>query len=156
MKRKWRLYLDTSVFGGCFDAAQGWVEDSQRVLNGICDGEAHLLYSDSVEEELEDAPDRVQALLESIPPQHRTKIEMNAEIDALSQAYLQAGIVGPKWLDDTIHVATATVARADAIVSWNFKHIASLDKMKAYNQVNLALGHGMIVIVTPKAVNFDE
>ena len=24
MNRKWRLYLDTSVFGGCFDAAQGW------------------------------------------------------------------------------------------------------------------------------------
>lgn len=156
MKRTWRLYLDTSVFGGCFDAAQGWLEDSRRVVDGLRTGKAHLLYSDSVEEELEDAPERVRTLLETIPPQHRTKIEMTAEIDDLSQAYLLAGIVGPKWLDDTIHVATATVVRADAIVSWNFKHIVALDKIKAYNQVNLSLGYGIVSIVTPKMVNFNE
>jgi hypothetical protein len=32
----------------------------------------------------------------------------------------RGGIVSPRWSDDAAHVAAATVARADAIVSWNF------------------------------------
>ena len=38
-------------------------------------------------------------------------------------------------MDDATHVAAATVAKADAVVSWNFKHIVRLDKIKAYNEV---------------------
>ena len=44
MKRKWRLYLDTSVFGGCFDAAEGWDVDSppgSGLLRGGHRGVAH-------------------------------------------------------------------------------------------------------------------
>ena len=48
------------------------------------------------------------------------------------------------------HVAAATVARVDAIVSWNFKHIVRLDKMKAYNRVNLLNGYGILTIISPK------
>jgi hypothetical protein len=50
----------------------------------------------------------------------------------------------------------ATVTRADAIVSWNFKHIVRLDKMKAYNQVNLMNGYGILTIISPKEVLIDE
>ena len=80
---------------------------------------------------------------------------MNKEVYDLSRAYLDAGVVGVQWLDDTLHVAAASVARADAVVSWNFKHIVRLDKIKAYNQVNLAHGYGIITILSPKEVNFD-
>jgi hypothetical protein len=59
----------------------------------------------------------------------------------LRDDYFDAGILGPKRLDDMTHVALATVSRADAIVSWNFKHIVRLDKMKSYNQVNLQNGY---------------
>lgn len=51
---------------------------------------------------------------------------------------------------------TATVARADAIVSWNFKHIVRLGKMTAYNQVNLINGYGILTIISPKEVLFNE
>jgi hypothetical protein len=47
------------------------------------------------------------------------------------------------------HVAIATVSQPDAIVSWNFKHIVRLDKMKAYNQVNLL--NGILTIISPLA-----
>jgi hypothetical protein len=65
-------------------------------------------------------------------------------------------ILGPKWLDDMTHVAIATVSRADAIVSWNFKHIVRLDKMKAYNQVNILNGYGILTIISPMEVMTDE
>jgi hypothetical protein len=57
---------------------------------------------------------------------------------------------------DAGHVATATVYRVDAIVSWNFKHIVQLEKMKLYNQINLKNGYGFLEIVSPKEVLSDE
>jgi hypothetical protein len=53
-------------------------------------------------------------------------------------------------------VALATVARADAIVSWNFKHIVRLDRIRAFNAVNLSEGDGTMTIISPKEVNLDE
>ena len=63
----------------------------------------------------------------------------------------------PKAADEGLYfVADATVARADAIVSWNFRHIVRVDKMRAYNQVNLQTGFGLLSIVSPQEVRFDE
>ncbi|MER3525218.1 MAG: hypothetical protein C4326_14525 [Ignavibacteria bacterium] len=56
----------------------------------------------------------------------------------------------------TTHVAAATISRADAIVSWNFSHIVRLDKMKAYNQINLINVYGMLTIISPKEVPYDD
>ncbi|MEN8253947.1 MAG: PIN domain-containing protein [Verrucomicrobiota bacterium] len=156
MKHKWKLYLDTSVFGGVFDIREGFDVDSRRVIDAVRHGTAKLFYSQALEEELSDAPEQVQALFSAIPAMAKNKVELTDEVAELSKAYLDAGVVGPQWLDDTLHVAAATVARVDAIVSWNFKHIVRLDKIKAYNAVNLGQGYGMITIVSPKEVDFDE
>ena len=53
-------------------------------------------------------------------------------------------------------MACATVERVDAIVSWNFRHIVRLDKMKAYNAANLAEGYGIMTIVSPREVDINE
>ncbi len=97
-----------------------------------------------------------QVLLESIPPSFIEKVPLTKEVIELRNEYIAAGILGAKWVDDATHVAAATVARADAIASWNFAHIVRLDKMKAYNQVNLINGYGIITIITPKEVHYDE
>jgi hypothetical protein len=65
-------------------------------------------------------------------------------------------VVGSKWHEDCLHVAAATLARADAVVSWNFRHIVRLDRIRAFNSVNLAEGYGVITILSPKEVNLDE
>ena len=156
MKRKWRLYLDTSVFGGCFDTAEGWDVDSRRVVDYCATGTSLLLWSDTVERELKAAPPQVRALYEDIGDEQREKIPMTEEVTNLAEAYLFAGVVGRSWYEDCTHVAFATVARADAIVSWNFKHIVRLDRIRAFNAVNLAEGYGIITILSPKEVNLDE
>jgi predicted nucleic acid-binding protein len=156
MNRKWRLYLDTSVFGGCFDTVQGWAEDSRRVMDAVLEGIVVVCFSDAVARELEGSPDRVRELWNSLPSASREQVTVTPEIEALSAAYIAAGVVRRTSLDDTLHVAAATVTRADAIVSWNFKHIVRLDRIKGYNQVNLSLGYGIMTIVSPKEVRFDE
>jgi hypothetical protein len=84
------------------------------------------------------------------------RIEITEEVLELRDAYIKAKILSPRWANDAAHVAAATVARADAIVSWNFRHIVRLDKMKAYNQVNLQQGYGILTIISPKEVLVDE
>ena len=83
-------------------------------------------------------------------------VPLTEEIITLRNAYLTAGVVTSKSINDATHVAAVTVARADAIVSWNFKHIVRLDKIKAYNQINLLNGYGILTIISPKEVSFDE
>ncbi len=90
--------------------------------------------------------------MQFVPTTTVEKVEITEEVLQLRDAYLAAKIVGPRGADDAAHVAAATVARADAIVSWNFQHIVRLDKMKAYNQVNSRKGYGMLTIITPKEV----
>ncbi len=155
-KRKWRRYLDTSVFGGCFDSAQRWSVDSRRVIDLFSRRDAVLLFSELVERELLGAPANVQEVFAEIPQESVEPVPLTAEIDELAGAYVRAGVGGARWLEDCTHVAAATIARADAIVSWNFKHIVRLDRIKGYNNVNLSLGYGIITIISPREVDFDE
>ena len=115
-----------------------------------------LLISEITLRELEPAPSEVKEILMGIPPGCLEFVPLTTEILALRDAYVRAGVVGPQWLNDAAHVATATVARADAIVSWNFKHIVRLEKIRGYNQVNESLGYAALAIITPGEVRLDE
>ena len=116
----------------------------------------YLFLTNLLYEELDDAPKKVRELLVTLPLENIERVDINEEIIELRNAYLAASILGRRWIDDATHVAAATVARADAIVSWNFKHIVRLDKMKAYNQINLLQGYGVLTIVSPREVMFDD
>ena len=149
-----RIYPDTSVIGGCCD--KEFAPDSMRVIDGILSGKAKIIVSEILMKELDKAPDQVRRVLTSIPPEFVEMFLVTPEVADLRNAYIDAKIVGKNCIDDAFHVAAATVARADAIVSWNFKHIVRLDKIKAYNQVNLSMGYGILTILSPKEVFFDE
>ena len=150
----WRLYLDASVVGGCFDS--DFIEDSRRVMDAVFAGKARLLYSEVLEAELRNAPEPVRRFFAEVPDAVREEIEFSAEVEELAREYVARGVVSDAHLDDCRHVAAATIGRADAIVSWNFRHIVKLDKIKGYNQVNLLNGYGVLTILSPKEVSFDE
>ena len=152
--KKLRLYLDTSVFGGCFD--EEFSKDSLKLIERIQKGQMIALVSELVIAEIKRAPEYVQRVLEDIPPNYIERIDLNEGIEKLSAAYLTAGIVTQKSETDAGHVACATFSKADAIVSWNFKHIVQLEKMRLYNQVNAEKRHAFINIVTPREVLGDE
>ena len=148
-----RVYLDASVYGGCFDSE--FEEDTAPVFDAIRAGRLIGIVSDLVLRELRPAPEPVRALLSSLTAE-LVEVTASAEAIALRDAYLAAGIVGPRWADDALHVACATVERVDAIISWNFRHIVRLERMKAYNAVNVAEGYGILTIVSPREVNLSE
>lgn len=149
MKRL-RLYLDTSVFGGCFDAE--FERESNALFQAAKQGKLTLIISELVAFELLPAPESVRELVESLDGLEIENPQFTSEARTLAQTYLDEGILTDKSRIDAGHVALATVIRADAIVSWNFKHIVQLQKMKQYNQVNLSRGYGFLEIVSPKEV----
>ena len=153
MKRP-RIYCDSSVIGGYFDSE--FEADSRRFIDAVKKGRIVMLVSEVVVQEILQAPENVQNLLASIPASSVERVPLSNEIVELRNAYVAAGILGAKWIDDATHVAAATIARADAIVSWNFAHIVRLDKMKSYNQVNLINGYGILTMVTPREVNYGD
>jgi hypothetical protein len=63
---------------------------------------------------------------------------------------MSAGILGESHANDARHVALATVAHADVIVSWNFKHIVHYEKIRGFNSVNLNQGYAPIEIRSPR------
>lgn len=76
-------------------------------------------------------------------------VKLTPDIIRLRNAYLDAGIVTEKSIEDAAHVAAATVSGCRAIVSWNFKHIVHFDKIRQYNIVNELNGYNRIDIFLP-------
>ena len=143
-----RVYVDTSVIGGCFDVE--FALESKALLELARTGDIVLIVSNLLSEELALAPKKVRSYFEALPPSSIEKVEMTPESDALVAAYLDAKVVGPSSENDAHHVALATLAKATVILSWNFRHIVHLDKIKGFNAVNRARGYGAIEIRTPR------
>ncbi len=152
--RRLRVYIEGSVFSGCFDAP--FRDDSRRVFDAVRRGRLVALVSEVVLAEVAKAPEPVREMTAALPAGSLEEVALTREVLDLRDAYIAAGVVTARRMDDATHVAAATVARADAIVSWNFRHIVRLKKIKAYNQVNLAQGYGILTILSPKEVMLDE
>jgi predicted nucleic acid-binding protein len=121
-----RVYADTSVYGGVFD--DEFAKASRAFFDRIRDGSFHLVVSALVEDELAQAPLEVRDWFGGFRAEAGS-VKVTDEALALQQAYLDAGIVTPKSIDDALHVALATVGRCGLIVSWNFRHIVHYQKV---------------------------
>jgi tryptophan 2,3-dioxygenase len=143
-----RVYVDTSVIGGCCD--QEFERESRLLLAMAARGEVVLIVSDVLSEELELAPERVRDVLAEVPAGNLELVTVSPEAAALRDAYLEAEVVKPDHAYDAYHVALATVAKADLIVSWNFKHIVHFEKIRGFNAVNLREGYLAIDIRSPR------
>jgi len=153
-KNKLRIYLDTSVFGGVFD--KEWEVPSKRLFASIKAGDFSVVTSPVVGLEIESSPPEVKKFYLEISQREIEIINISDSIYSLREAYIKEGFVRKKSANDALHVAIATVAGVDAIVSWNFKDIVRLEKIQAYNQVNIFKGYQKLTIITPKEAVPDE
>ena len=77
---------------------------------------------------------------------------MSEEVIQLAQKYVDENVVGKTSIDDCRHIATATLNKADFLVSWNFKHIVNVFRIRGYNSVNIKYGYSQIDIRSPKEI----
>ena len=146
MKRM-RVYIDTSVLGGCFDTE--FRDASQQFVQSVRDGRILPLISEILLRELREALAEVQGLLSVILQGDVERLEVTTDAVDLHDVYLRTSVVATRYPYDARHVAVATVARADVLVSWNFRHMVNPIRIRAFNGVNTAQGYGPIIIMTP-------
>jgi hypothetical protein len=79
-------------------------------------------------------------------------LDLTEEALELAERHIEAGVIGGAKRVDAQHIATATVHRVDVLVSWNFKHIVNLERIRGYNSVNLRNGYPLLEIRTPQEV----
>jgi hypothetical protein len=122
----------------------------------MASGDYAMVISEVTLLELEKAPASVQAYLGRVPDALVEVLALDAEAESLAAEYIRDGAVGKNERADALHIALATVARVDILVSWNFKHIVNLRRIHAFNAVNLRQGYPVLEIRNPRDVIGDE
>ncbi|SEF66616.1 PIN domain-containing protein [Halpernia humi] len=137
--KKQRIYLDTSVFGGYFD--DEFQEFTKPLFKRIKNGEFTIIFSTILETELEFAPKKVQELTRNIKSENTEFVEESAIAIELANEYISEKVVGKTSYSDCLHIALATINQADLLISWNFKHIVNIERIRGYNSINIKNGY---------------
>ena len=149
-----RFYFDTSVFGGVFDAE--FEKETALLFEKVRLGQIKCIYSNLTESELTNSPERVTNFFETIPNECKEKVLVTPDSLILAQTYVDEKVVGESSMDDCLHIATATIHKVDMLVSWNFKHIVNVYRIRGYNSINLRLGYGTLDIHSPKEIVYND
>jgi len=152
-----RLYLDTSVLGAMFDVEPPDRKQKTETFFRRVKTRGDILYiSDVVLDEVARAPEHLQfSLIRVIDQNEPLVLPEPRETLALADAYVTSRVVPINSRDDARHVAIATVAGLDALVSWNFKHIVNLRRRRLVHSVNVRLGYALIDLVSPEEVLYE-
>ena len=142
-----RIYIDTSVLGGYFD--KEFDVATQRLFDQVKKGEYNVVISNITEGELLNAPERVRTLLNDLSIDYEV-LKLTDDAVSLALEYIRENVVGQTSYDDCLHIAIATTSRLDLLVSWNFKHIVNIKRIRGYNGINIKNGYPSIEIRSPK------
>lgn len=157
MKRL-KLYLETTVWNFYFaDDAPEKRDATITFFRAIKKGIYEIFISNVVFEEIEQASaDEKQRLIDLIKSYHPKDIALTPEMVRLSQKYLTESALPKRAQKDAIHVAVATMAEMDALISWNLKHLANLRRMERINGINLKEGFTKrLELLTPMEVSYE-
>lgn len=139
--KKFRIYLDTSVLNFLFADD---VPDFKCATQDFFDNYAHvyeLFISDIVIMEIDRETDiEHRRQLISVINDHPIKVLPDNDVDAIHQLanqYIEKGVIPRAKMEDALHVAYATVYEMDILLSWNFKHLANMNKEIKIQAVNI-------------------
>ncbi|MCX8481218.1 MAG: PIN domain-containing protein [Sediminibacterium sp.] len=145
---KQRLYIDTSVFGGFYDVE--FAEFTIPLFERLQNGEFIVLFSTVTQDELENAPLNVKELVQKLKVLNTEFLETTDEAVDLATEYISEKVVGKASYVDCLHIALATINRSDYLISWNFKHIVNVDRIRGYNAINIKNGYKQLEIRSPR------
>ena len=119
-----RVYVDTSVIGGCFD--EEFALWSKGLMQDFLHGIFKPVLSEIVAAEIAPAPEQVRAQYAELLALQPQFAELTDEVHQLAAAYEARRILPAKFSNDALHIALATVAEVDMLVSWNFNTSCNL------------------------------
>jgi hypothetical protein len=115
-----RVYVDTSVLGGCFDPEfEVW---SKGLLEDFRLRRFRPVLSEVTAAEVMPAPEPVRDVYAELLDLGAEVLPVTAEALNLRKEYLERGVLGSRFENDMLHIALATIGEVDVLVSWNFRH----------------------------------
>ena len=148
------MYLDNSILGGYFDSE--FQEATHRLWRMAEAGECRFVASVVTQEEATLAPPDVVRLFVRTFPDDTALLELTPRAAELAQAYVTAGVVSAKYVDDARHVAIATTHGIGVVVTWNFRHLANYRREAGFNRVNLENGYPAVRIISPLEIVYGS
>ena len=150
MPKRQRIYVDTSVIGGCCD--DEFREWSTALMADFRVGSYLPVISTIVQAEIADAPAEVLEKYEDLLDCEPEVLDLTADADALAGEYVARKILTERFHSDALHIALATLGAVDMLVSWNFRHIVHFQKIRLFHATNVALGYKPVEIYSPREV----
>lgn len=137
-KHHLRLYLDTSIPSAYYDTSkpvrqlitQKWFEH---------DASTYELYVSVITiEEIERLrnEEKKHNLRQLILAYRMNVLALNERAKNLADEYMQNGAIPRSEPEDAYHVAIASVNTLDALASWNFSHIVSINPIRKIHEIN--------------------
>ena len=156
-----KIYLDTSVVNFLF------AEDAPDFKRVTIDFFEHYVrrkvyqvyVSEVVIREIEQTSDENQKerLLNVIAEFDLRVLPLTDEANKLALLSLAERILPEKKLDDARHIALTTVNQIDILLSWNFKHLANINKQLAVKVINEREGYYYPMLLTnPMEVLYED
>ncbi|HEW98020.1 MAG: hypothetical protein DRR16_18830 [Candidatus Parabeggiatoa sp. nov. 3] len=162
MKRL-KIYFDTSVINFLFaDDAPQLRDATIEFFEDWVKTEKYDVYISNIviaEIEATQDNDKRTQLMEVIDnyPISFVAEQSSDEIVQLSELYLNKGILPAKSKADAFHVAICVVNQIDILLTWNYKHLANINRKYKLKQVNLDNNYlHPLEILTPFEVLDDE
>lgn len=159
-----KIYLDTSVINFLFaDDAPEKKEITEEFFDKFVSANKYDVYiSNVVIAELEETTDlEERKRLIKVVKKYGLKfvnIQVSDEITSLAQLYIENKVIPQKKLIDAYHVAISVINEMDILLSWNFRHLANINRETKINLVNLANNytHSLRVVSPLEVLDYDK
>jgi predicted nucleic acid-binding protein len=149
-----KLFLDSSVFNFYVDGKQGQKQrETEKLFAAIEAGKYEAYTSSAVIEELDKALKTKRNAMSALVDRHMKEIfKPSSDAECLADMYVAKHIIPPKFRDDGLHIAVATVEDLDFVVSCNMGHIDKRKTMIGTGFINLRAGYKNIGICSSMEV----
>ncbi len=159
-----KIYLDTSVINFLFadDVPEKKIITQQFFDTFIRTSIYETFISRFVIEEIlktesDEKRNKLLQIISDYPIEVLETDKSEKKIDLLSENYISNLVVPPAKKFDALHVATCVIFGVDYLVSWNYKHLANVNREKKFLEVNKTLNYNFpLRIVTPENLFNDE
>jgi rRNA-processing protein FCF1 len=164
--KKLKVYLDTSIVNFLY------VEDSPEYRkateiffeNVVAKNKIDTFISNIVIDEINRTEEKKHRdkLLNTFEKYNNINIlvaedEIIDDIALLGENYIKNGIIPKKKNADSLHIAYTTIFEMDILLSWNFQHLANVNKERQILILNKTLGYNYpFRMANPLEVYFEE
>jgi len=158
MNQRLRIYLDTSVPNFLFaEDSPEKMEITLDLFNNFIRPSIYRSFISPVViaeiDETKDNDKRIKLLniFKEFPIEVLDYFETEeVEIQEIADKYIENKIIPEKKISDALHIAICVIKGMDYLVSWNYKHLANINKENRIKLLNWELGYRHeLRIITP-------